>query len=228
MQALRSLKNKFDFYIRGKLDFRLPLPDAEKNHPLTKRMQDEIEEFLRLFDWPIKASSDSFVIADVGTRTFSTAPVFDRLFREKNRNVEVHGIEIDAYRRFTNFRSRADYGHYHASQIPRGFYHPTDFTKWNQECDVIALLHPFVTAEPLLRWGLPLAELKPERIFNHAAQLLLPKKGVLLLSCPNEEEFEIASELASGSGFKLLQKKNWHPQLGSLQTQPRWGALFKL
>ncbi len=228
----RNLRNNFDFHLRNKIKFNRPLSPNAKIDDLAIRMQSELREFLDLFRWKMVLEKmdlvpgDPLVIGDIGTRTFVIAPVLDQIFRELNFSPEVHGFEVDAYRRFTNFRSRADYGHFYAMQIPKGEYHTQDFNYWNGDLHIALLLNPFVTEEPLLRWGLPRKFLRPEFLFDNTHKSLRKNRGILLVSSPTIEEYRIAQYLAVQSGFRRIQEETWRHSDNSLQGQPRYGALF--
>jgi hypothetical protein len=227
---LKDLKNRLDFFLRSHLTWGRPISPSTKLHPQAKRFQTELTEFLKAFSWQnylTPSQLQKLTIADVGTRTFSSVLSFEEVFQLQTQSLELHGFEIDAYRRFTNFRTRADYGKYYAARVKAGYFHAVDFTTWSGHFDLIAMLHPFVTPEPLQAWGLPLKEFKPQLLFDHAAKNLLPSQGLLLLSSPNDDEFQKSLQLANNSGFWLLEKRQWAPQKGSLQKQPRLGALLR-
>ena len=193
-------------------------------------MQNEIISFLRIFSWEkyLKARVSDLELADVGARTFAFAPALEKFFSNFVENTILNGIEIDAYRRFTNLRTRRDYGEFYASQVKRGRYFPQDFLAWKKPLDLVLLLHPFVTREPHENWGLPLKTFKPEKLFQHSRALLKERAGLLLLSSPNMEEFKIAKDLAFQSGFVFLEEGSWFPSKYSIQQQPRLGTLFRI
>jgi hypothetical protein len=138
--------------------------------------------------------------------------------------IELNGIEIDAYRRFTNLRTRMDYGMYYSKLIRDGHYHPQDFLLWEKPLDFIFLLNPFVTVEALQAWGLPLKYLRPQKLFDHAFDLLAAQGGTLLLSSPSSEEHTLGRRIAKRSGFMLGKTRVWHSDDSKIQKQPRYGC----
>jgi len=208
-----------------------PISESEKTHNLAEEFQAELLEFFDLFSWPFskedRPSAKGCVIADVGTRTFSSAPAIEKNFEKIYSEVEIHGYEIDAYRRFTNFRTRADYGHYYSKKVRKGFYHAEDFRKSSRKYDIILMLHPFVTPSAHLAWGLPLSLYDPRDLFAHCLRSLRGETGLFLLSSPREEEYEKAVDLTLSLGFELIDEKVWRPRQNSIQKQMRLGALFK-
>jgi hypothetical protein len=235
MKALKDLKNSVDFFLRNQLSWGRHLDTTTPIDPKAAKFQSEVQEFLKLFNWPdalgwlkLPLAGRSLRVADIGTRTFVTAPVFERLFGDFALPTEIRGFEIDANRRFINFRRRADYGRYYAQQVKSGFFHPDDFMKWNQPLDVAFLLHPFVTPEPHLSWGLPLKSFKPRELFDHTRNLPSASGGLLVLSCPSADELEISHKLATQAGFQLIERRNWIPKINTLQQKPRLGCLYQL
>lgn len=230
---LRHLQNSLNFVLRNQVRFRRQPRLEDLRTTTILKLQEELEEFLGLFDWTFLAGATQrrgiFTAADVGALDFSFAPVFEKHFQSLGlAAVAIHGIEIDAYRRYSNFYSRADYGRAFASQIRRGSFHALDFLKFQQPLDFIFLLHPFVTPEPSLRWGLPLSVYKPQAIFDHCRDLLKGRRGTLLLSNPSEGEFENARKRAVCSGFVIQEQKIWQPRETTAHQKPRYGAVLSL
>lgn len=227
MESLKSLRNRFDFFVRSKIRFEKNLPQDFQIPISEKKFQEEIEEFLNKLDFHklFLEPKSQYVVCDVGAKNFSLAPVLDRYLRENQKTGEIHGIELDAYRRLSDFRTRLDYARFFSKQAREAYFHPIDFLNFEKNSDVILMLNPFVSKAPLLAWGLPLKYLKPTELFIHAAELLREKKGALVLSSPSEDEFEIASKLATRAGFQLGMPVLWHPKPQSVQKKPRFGRL---
>jgi len=227
LSRLRDLRNRFDFFARSHFPFSRYLSSQTPIPPNEIRFQEEIRQFLEGVPWEsyLFERKQIWKVADVGAKNFSLAPLIDSVFLEKKLKVEIHGIEIDAYRRFTNFHTRADYGNFFAGKARSAEYHAMDFLEFTQPLDLILMLHPFVTQEPLQLWGLPLKHFRPVALFDHAYSLLKKQKGFLILSSPTEQEFQIASELAHKSGFTLGASIFWKPQGNSVQKKPRYGRL---
>jgi len=226
---LLNIRNKLDFFLRNRIRWGKPIPENEPVHGMADVFQGELEEFLESFVGLDQVSfRKNIVVADVGTRTFSSAPVIEKVFRKQGLESEIHGYEIDAYRRFTNLRTRAAYGQYYAKKIRNGFYHAADFRETQVKFDVILMLNPFVTKKTHLAWGLPLNNYAPENLFFHCYNSLRKGTGLFLISSPNQQEFEMALKLSVSSGFTLCEEKQWYPATHSLQRQPRLGALFQI
>lgn len=226
--TLWSLRNHIDFLLRKFVRIKNPLQLSKKQLEFDLQFQKEIAEFLNLFSpyHALTQEKEELVIADVGCRNFCLAPTFDSYF--KDYSTTLLGIEIDAYRRYRDFHTRADYARYYASQVQKGYFFDSDFLKFNKSCDVIFLLNPFVTKRPLLKWGLSLFQFKPEAIFKHCYDVLKEKRGRLFLSTPSEEEFEIALKLLTSCQFKVIETVLWNPSPEHLQIDSRFGALLTI
>lgn len=224
-ERLLSLRNTVDFVLRSLLRWGRRV-DPQKLPRVDARVQGEIREFLDCFDPKVFVPLWDIVACDVGARNFATGPVIDDFFAKLGISAEIHGIEIDAFRRLADLRTRADYGYYYARQMRRGFFHPTDFLRWDKQVDVAFVLNPFVTMEPLLDWGLPGRLFTPEKFFDHLVELIKPT-GLMVLSAPNEEEFAEALKLASERGFLTLQTVRWEPRADSAQRKPRLGVILR-
>lgn len=225
LRPFLSVRNELDFALRALLPFGLPVRQPKA---IDLRFAAEVTEFLQLFDWPrlLPTQMTRPRVLDVGSRNFATVLSLQKIFEGAGREASFEGIEIDAYRRLADFRTRADYGHYYAAQVPRARFHAMDFLHWTAPADVVFLLNPFVTIHPLLLWGLPGRHFRPERTFEHAASLLTPGQGLLVVSSPTEHEFAIASSLCE-KNFRLREKQQWTPGAGAVQGYPRFGAVYQ-
>lgn len=221
-----SIRNKIDFYLRSHVKWGREVP-IEKPVSVTEALfQKELKEFFSLLQLKDQIKKfKGYRIVDVGAKNFILAPVFDEIFEQTSCDVEIHGIEVDAYRRLRDGYTRADYGRYFARKARKAVYHPKDFLEFTLHCDFAFLLNPFVSKEPLLAWGLPLNFLQPEKLFKHACDLLRPMRGTLVLSHPSKEEFETGCRLAKQAGFFMGPPVVWEPSNHSIQKKPRWGSL---
>lgn len=223
---LWSFRNQFDFVLRRCI--RVPVRDSSLTVlPTDTRLAQEVVDFLERFEWPTPTEPHAFLtIADVGCRNFFLAPALDGFFRQRGWEPVLHGIEIDAYRRLSNLRTRRQYGEFYAAQVPQGQFHAMDFLKWKPGLDGILLLHPFVKPRSVLAWGLPLGLLRPEALFQHAPARLIPG-GWLLVSSPTPEEMELSTRYALDAGLAAIQSAEWKPGEGAVQNRPRLGVLFR-
>lgn len=226
---LLNLRNKIDFQLRSAIQIKRPLRTDAPIPGMDHKVQKEFQDFLNRFSWEYlfaRFSKDTLVAADVGARNFCFAPVLDALFRDHSMELELHGIEIDSFRRLKDLHTRYDYGIFYSKQCRHAAFHPVDFLKFKTPLDICFLLNPFVSDEPTLHWGLPLSVLKPQPFFDHAFALLRDETSIAVLSCPSPEEYEIACRLAKASGFSLGEEVLWKPKEGSQQQKPRYGLIL--
>ncbi|MBY0369594.1 hypothetical protein K2X33_02840 [bacterium] len=227
LRPFLSIRNELDFNLRRLLPYGRAVRQAK---PVDERLGEEIGQFLGGFDWGQGLATldkrEVLRVLDVGARNFATARPLHTLFHGQGYEAHVQGIEIDAYRRLADFRTRADYGHFHASKVPGARFHAMDFLNWKASAHVIFLLNPFVTLTPLLLWGLPRRHFRPDQTFNHAANLLKPGSGILVVSSPTAEEQKAAEALAS-EHFTLVERSTWTPSGDCVQSHPRLGALYR-
>lgn len=154
-------------------------------------------------------SSSPLRVLDVGCKNFEVAPALlaSLATRGVRRDaIELTGIELDAYRVYAGGHSRADAATYFlelAAKAGFGGAHrfiAGDVLEHREHYDVITWLHPFVTPTPLLRWGLPLRHLAPERMLAHVASLRAPG-GLLVIVNQEPEEAAIQRGLFARVGL---------------------------
>lgn len=138
-------------------------------------------------------------IVDVGSRSFAYAPVLQKYLSPR----ELTGIEIDAFRIYSNLHTRASYAEYYLRNSPNTDFQPMSFLGHKSTPDGLLFLYPFVIPEPLIYWALPLAQFLPEKIFKHAFSQLQPG-GWLYMINHGYEEASAAEMYAIKSGFKML------------------------
>lgn len=230
MSALfRNIKNSIDFPLRNLFRWGYPVRKNQVSK-LEYGFQAELSEFLDLLPWPkllAKLTTRlNLKILEVGTRNFASGPVIEKKFQTLKVSTQIYGIEIDAYRRLANFHVRADYGKYFAKQMKNGFFYAMDFLNWNEKADIIFLLNPFVTCEPLLHWGLPRKHFKPLAIFEKVKAVLNPQ-GFVVLSCPNEEELEESKSLAKKAGLSSELPIRWKATESTIHKKDRLGIILR-
>lgn len=220
---LWDLRNRLDFFLRQSIRFQAPIREVR---PVDLKLAEETASFLLAFNWPVPGPRPCRVL-DVGAKNFFLALAADRFEPIWGKDFELHGIELDAYRRYPNLRARADYGRYYAAQSSRGTYHAMDFLAWEAPADIILLLHPFVLPRSVLAWGLPLRFLQPSQLVGHAWHLLRPG-GLLLTSSPTQSELTSLNDLTSKlDGCTEIETKKWSPCPETAQQTWRFGTLFR-
>ncbi len=133
---------------------------------------------------------------DVGAKNWSYVESLYCFAHRLQPNVALHGIEVDGYRRYTNFYHRLDYAQTYIQDCPNASYEVGDILHHQDQYSIITCFLPFVFMEPCLQWGLPLKHFQPEAFLRHLISLLLPH-GVLLITNQGAEEFEAQKKLFS-------------------------------
>jgi hypothetical protein len=110
------------------------------------------------------------------------------------KEIYLDGIEIDAFRVYSDFHTRYDYAQFYIKNLENTRYIPKDFMLYNEKYDYIIWFFPFVTEFPLQEWGLPLSKFKPLEMLKHAYDSL-NSGGKILIVNQDEKEYAIQEEL---------------------------------
>ncbi|MBX7148317.1 hypothetical protein K1X76_04475 [bacterium] len=137
-------------------------------------------------------------VCDVGSKNFYYAKTLEIFFKPQS----LTGIELDAFVLYDDLHTRKSYAEFYLKQIGRSRYLPINFLNFSEKTDIITLFYPFVISEPLIRWGLPLSEFKPELFFKHVAQTLNANGQVLIIN-QGDEEWIAVQKLAKNAGLIL-------------------------
>ena len=150
---------------------------------------------------PQSGHHESFSWLDVGAKNWSYVESLYRFIEASGIEAfELHGIELDGYRRYVDGYCRADYAQAFIQHLPNTHYwvrsleaHWAENTSQNREkYDVISCFLPFVFVEPTLAWGLPKKYFDPATFLTQLLALLKPG-GILIIT--NQGEDEAAEQL---------------------------------
>lgn len=133
-------------------------------------------------------------ILDIGSKNWSYAPSEYIFFNNFCSDIQLNGIELDAYRVCRNLYTRLEIAKYHIKNLKNTEYLVSDLLEHNQKYDYIIWYLPFITKYPLVKWGLPLKYFKPLEMLKHAYNLL-NDNGELLIINQGEEEYNIQQNL---------------------------------
>lgn len=138
-------------------------------------------------------------ILDIGSKNWFYAEGEYNFFKynDHEKDISLTGIELDAYRLYTNLYSRLDYASYFIRNLENTRYIAGDFTHHKGNYDYITWFFPFVTKEPLLYWGLPLKFFKPDAMLEHAYSLLKPHGTLIIVNQGEKESIEQENLLKS-------------------------------
>jgi len=114
---------------------------------------------------------------EIGCRNFSYLPALHSF-----APLAWDGVELDAYARYWNGRTRQAYGDYMAAQFPGCRYLPASLLDITGCYDLIVWFLPFVFLDPLLSWGLPRRFFAPRALLERAAGLLAFQGQLLIIN----------------------------------------------
>ncbi len=188
MNFLKNLHNEIDFFFRKNIKISRKIK-GEKSPTDTSHVSEWLEKY-------INVDKDNIKILDIGAKNWFYVRDLYNFFKYNNFEKEIwlDGIEIDAYRLYTDFHTRRDYALHYTRGLKNCSYIAGDFLNHYDKYDYITWFYPFVTELPLLEWGLPLSKFKPLEMLRHAVASLRPG-GIILIKNLNEKEYEIQEKL---------------------------------
>ena len=217
-----NLRNRFDFFIRNKITFsrknyteKAEIIDLSSFNDEQIRLWENLEQkygselkentgkrnflnniyFLNIFDkYLSKIGKESVYALDIGSKNWAYVKSEYLFFKSFAKDFVLKGIELDAYRMYSNFYTRYEVAKFYTKDLPETEYIAGDFLEHNKNYDYIIWSLPFIVEYPLIKWGLPLKYFKPEIMLKHAYELL-NKDGEILIINQGEEEYEIQQNL---------------------------------
>lgn len=149
---------------------------------------------------------DSLVALDAGCGDWFYVQALYKLLGRSNgkfpRQVELDGVELDAYRLYAGFHSRRDWAEAFAAGLEGARYIPGDIRQYRRPVDIAFLLFPFLFEGELQRWGLPRRFLRPAELLRHVYGLLRPG-GILLIANVGAAEREEQHRLLAEAGVPI-------------------------
>lgn len=187
-----DIRNKIDYYLRSVTKF------SRKNYSEDLELKRAVNDYT--FDILEKTlhpeNTESLCVLDIGSKNWEYVRGEYNFFKQFCSDLKLDGVEIDAYRLYSNFYSRYEAAKFYTKDLSGVTYYADDLLNIKGEYDYIVWFLPFVTKYPLERWGLPKKLFMPEKLLTHAYQLL--KKEMLIVN-QGREEAEIQENL-----FKTL------------------------
>lgn len=127
-------------------------------------------------------------VIDVGSKNFFYAAVMSEYFKKMDSGVRLTGIELDGYRRYENWFTRAEYANHYIKDLPNTTYIVGDYLESKEKADVITMFLPFMTLEPLINWGLPKEKFVPLALMKHAWEQVESGGTILVVNQEKEEQ----------------------------------------
>ena len=139
-----DLKNTFDFIIRNKTKFSRK-NFVEKNPELIERnrlenlyTQDILNKYFS------KKQKKIIAALDIGCKNWFYAKGEYEFLKSFSDNFKLDGIEIDAYRLYSNFYTRLEVAKYYTKGLENTNYITEDLLNLNNKYDYIIWFLPFV------------------------------------------------------------------------------------
>lgn len=220
-----NFKNSIDFYLRNKIKFSRK-NFIEKNKKLIER---NIQENLYTEDILSQAfqkiDKTDVQILDIGTKNWFYAKGEHNFFNKLYENFSIDGIELDAYRIYSNFYNRLEVAKYHTKNLENMNYIAGNLLDINKKYDYIIWFLPFVKPKAHMLWGLPLKYFYPEKLFLHAYNLL-QKNGQMLIVNQGKEEACVQEKMLNSFNIKY-EKLNELNSVHFKYQNTRFGFLVK-
>lgn len=182
-----NLRNSFDFFIRSKTKFSRK-NFVEKNPELIDRNRQEnlyTQDILeRYFS---KLYKQTLTALDIGCKNWFYAKGEYEFLKSFSENFILDGIEIDAYRLYSNFYNRFEVAKYYTKGLKNTNYIADNLLNLNKKYDYIFWFLPFILIEPHLYWGLPKKHFNPKKLLKHAYSLLNNGGEMLIINQGKEE-----------------------------------------
>jgi len=156
--------------------------------------------YLDIFDKLLSPDKKNLSVLDIGSKNWNYAGSEYIFFKHFTEDLKLDGIELDAYRVCTNLYSRYEIAKFYTNGLNNANYIAGDFMEHNGQYDYIVWILPFITEYPHIRWGLPLKYFKPEKMLEHAFNLL-NNNGKMLIINQGEGEYKIQKELNKKFGL---------------------------
>ena len=202
---LKDLKNRFDFFIRNKTKFSRK-NFVEKNEKLLfHNYLENLYTYDILGQCLNKQPSDCTKILDIGSKNWFYAKGEYHFFKSFVQNPCLDGVEIDAFRLYSNLYSRYETAKFYTKNLKNTNYIAGDLLSINDTYDYIIWFLPFVTIEPLKYWGLPEKYFMPEKLLYHAFSLL-KNGGQMLIVNQGEKEAAVQKQLFEKLNIKYTEK----------------------
>lgn len=181
-----DLRNRFDYYLRSVTKFSRKNFSCELNEAVNNYTFDILSQTIQ------PQRSEKLRVLDIGSKNWEYVRGEYKFFKQYCENLTLDGVEIDAYRLYSNFYSRYEVAKFYIKDLAGANYYADDLLNLGGEYDYIVWFLPFVTKYPLRRWGLPDRLFMPEKLLEHAYKLL--RKEMLIVN-QGEEEAEIQQAL---------------------------------
>ena len=221
----KDLRNTIDFFIRNKTKFSRK-NFVEKNANLLERNEQEnlyTKEILSKYF--TKEHKNKIKALDIGCKNWFYAKGEYNFFKSIANEVILDGVELDAYRLYSNFYSRYEVAKFYTKGLDKTIYIAGNLLDLKGKYDYIIWFLPFVVIKPHIYWGLPKKLFCPQKLLKHAYSLLENDGEMLIINQGKEE--------ANAQKLLLDKLKIPYEELGEVKSEffeynyKRFGFLVK-
>ena len=155
------------------------------------------------------------VLCDIGCANFWYAPALQVFFRPER----LQGIEIEGYRLYRNGRTRIDYARGYLAGLPGASFVVADYARCSEPADVITAWFPFLTANAVLAWRLPLSMLAPAALFARIRRNLRAG-GFFIMVNYGTTEAALAAAACDATGLQCIGRDERRGLLSAHRLAP--------
>ena len=185
-----DLKNNIDFYIREKTRFSRK-NFVEKNEAVLYQTYLENLYVLDVLSKCFSVIKKEFVCAlDIGSKNWYYANAEYSFLKSNYRDFLLKGVELDAYRLYSNFYSRYEAAKFYTKNLKNTEYVAGNLLNIKGCYDYITWFLPFVLKSPLKCWGLPEKFFMPETLLKYAYSILGTNGQMLIINQGEKEAIE--------------------------------------
>lgn len=202
---LEDLKNNIDFFIRSKTKFSRKNFVEKSSAAIERNNKENAYVFDILNQYFEKKTDNNVKVLDVGSKNWFYVKGEHSFFDSFCSEFELDGVEIDAYRLYSNFYSRYETAKFYQKGFKNTNYIADDLLNINKEYDYIIWLLPFVLQDPHVLWGLPRKYFCPEKLLKHV-YFLMKENAQLLIINQGEAEANAQKYLLDLLNIKYEEK----------------------
>jgi len=136
------------------------------------------------------------VLCDIGCASFWYAAALHAFFAPR----EMVGVEVEGHRLFRDGRTRIDYASGYVADVPNARFLVADYARCELPADIVTAWFPFLTAESILAWRLPLSLLAPHQLFRRIYHNLRPAAHFVMAN-HGLHEARVGQELCAAAGL---------------------------
>ena len=201
----QDFKNNIDYFLRSKTKFSRKNFVEKSESALFRNYLENLYTYdllEQIFDVNYQ---DKISALDIGCKNWFYAKGEYSFFKNHCNSLSLHGVEIDAYRVYSNFYSRYEVAKFYTKDLQNCLYIPDNLLNIKHRYNYIVWILPFITKNPHVAWGLPQRFFEPEKLLNHAYNLLL-NDGQMLIVNQGEKEADIQQKMLEKLKIKYERK----------------------